>query len=110
VEHDLWDYFTRKQIIKDALPIFTVVTISASASEMNPAAVMTKEEGAQKFSIRSMHIQPKTSILDPTVLYTLSPAYSAYSAIDAISLSLASCRSSDKVFSVFLPVARIIFV
>jgi hypothetical protein len=84
-EHDLWDYFTRKQIIKDALPIFTVVTISASASEMNPAAVMTKEEGAQKFSIRSMHIQPKTSILDPTVLYTLSPAYSAYSAIDAIS-------------------------
>jgi len=52
---------------------------------MNPAAVMTKEEGAQKFSIRSMHIQPKTSILDPTVLYTLSPAYSAYSAIDAIS-------------------------
>jgi len=37
-EHDLWDYFTRKQIIKDALPILTVVTISASASEMNPAA------------------------------------------------------------------------
>jgi len=32
-----------------------------------------------------MHIQPKTSILDPTVLYTLSRAYSAYSAIDAIS-------------------------
>jgi alcohol dehydrogenase YqhD (iron-dependent ADH family) len=84
-EHDLWDYFTRKQAIKGALPILTVLTISASASEMNPAAVMTRDEGAQKFSIRSMHIQPKTSILDPTVLYTLSPAYSAYSAVDAIS-------------------------
>ncbi|MEA1970138.1 MAG: iron-containing alcohol dehydrogenase, partial [Thermodesulfobacteriota bacterium] len=29
-------------------------------------------------------IQPKTSILDPTALFTLSPAYSAYSAVDAI--------------------------
>ncbi len=84
-EHDIWDYFTRKQVIRSALPLLTVVTVSASASEMNPAAVMTRDEGAEKFSIRSMHIQPKTSILDPTVLYTLSPAYSAYSAVDAIS-------------------------
>ena len=84
-EHDIWDYFTRKQVIRSALPVLTVVTVSASASEMNPAAVMTRDEGAEKFSIRSMHIQPKVSVLDPTVLYTLPPAYSAYSAVDAIS-------------------------
>ena len=84
-EHDIWDYFTRKEVIRGALPLLTVVTVSASASEMNPAAVMTRDEGAEKFSIRSMHIQPKTSILDPTVLYTLPPSYSAYSAVDAIS-------------------------
>jgi hypothetical protein len=51
---------------------------------MNAAAVMTREEGQQKFSIRSPHIQPRVSILDPTALFTLSPAYSAYSAVDAI--------------------------
>ena len=84
-EHDIWDYFTRKEVIRGALPVLTVVTVSASASEMNPAAVMTRDEGAEKFSIRSTHIQPKTSILDPTVLYTLPPSYSAYSAVDAIS-------------------------
>ena len=84
-EHDIWDYFTRKEAIRGALPVLTVATVSASASEMNPAAVMTRDEGAEKFSIRSMHIQPKTSILDPTVLYTLPPSYSAYSAVDAIS-------------------------
>ncbi|MEA3470154.1 MAG: iron-containing alcohol dehydrogenase [Thermodesulfobacteriota bacterium] len=81
---DLWDYFTHKKVIKDALPVLTVVTLSASASEMNPAAVITKEDGAQKFSIRSPFIQPKTSILDPTTLFTLGPSYSAYSAVDAI--------------------------
>ncbi len=83
-DDDLWDFFTRKKTIKDALPLLTVVTLSASASEMNPAAVITNEEGARKFSIRSPFIQPKTSILDPTALFTLSPSYSAYSAVDAI--------------------------
>ena len=81
---DVWDYFTRTKTIQNALPVLTVVTISASASEMNQAAVITKEEGASKFSIRSPFIQPKTSILDPTALFTLAPAYSAYSAVDAI--------------------------
>ena len=83
-DDDVWGYFIREKTIQGALPILTVVTISASASEMNPAAVITKEDGARKFSIRSPFIQPKTSILDPTALFTLSPAYSAYSAVDAI--------------------------
>jgi len=83
-DDDVWDYFVRAKTIQDALPVLTVVTISASASEMNPAAVITKEEGARKFSIRSPFIQPRTSILDPAALFTLSPAYSAYSAVDAI--------------------------
>jgi alcohol dehydrogenase YqhD (iron-dependent ADH family) len=83
-DHDVWDLFTYKQPIRGALPVVTVLTLAASASEMNAAAVMTREEGLQKFSIRSPHIQPRVSILDPTVLYTLSPAYSAYSAVDAI--------------------------
>ncbi|MCK9230598.1 MAG: iron-containing alcohol dehydrogenase [Syntrophales bacterium] len=83
-EQDVWDYFTCKAVITAALPVLTVLTLSASASEMNPTAVITREEGAQKFSIRSPHIQPKTSILDPTVLYSLSSNQSAYGAVDAI--------------------------
>jgi hypothetical protein len=40
---DLWEYFTYKKKIRGALPVLTVVTVSASASEMNSAAVMTRE-------------------------------------------------------------------
>lgn len=83
-DDDIWDYFLRVKTIQDALPILTVVTISASASEMNQAAVITKEDEARKFSIRSPLIQPKTSILDPEALFSVSPSYSAYSAVDAI--------------------------
>ncbi len=84
VDHDVWDFFIFKKNIQAALPVVTVLTISASASEMNAAAVVTREEGHQKYSIRSLHIQPKVSILDPSVLFTLDRAYSAYSAVDAI--------------------------
>ncbi|MDD5167587.1 MAG: iron-containing alcohol dehydrogenase [Syntrophales bacterium] len=83
-EHDIWDFFTFSKVIKDALPILTVATVSASASEMNNGAVITKEEGNQKYSIMSPWIQPKVSILDPSVLFSLSAAYSAYSSVDVI--------------------------
>jgi len=83
-DHDVWDFFTFKKTIQSALPVLTVLTISASASEMNAAAVITREDGCQKYSIRSPHIQPKVSILDPSVLFTLDRAYSAFSAVDAI--------------------------
>lgn len=81
---DLWEFFTFKKKIRGAIPILTVVTVSASASEMNPTAVITKEEGAQKLTIISPFIQPRSSVLDPTVLYSLAPEYSAYSAVDII--------------------------
>jgi alcohol dehydrogenase YqhD (iron-dependent ADH family) len=87
-EHDVWEFFTREKTIQDALPIVTVLTLAASASEMNAAAVITREEEAQKYSARSPFLQPRTSILDPSVLFTLPPSYTAYSAVDAITHAL----------------------
>ncbi len=81
---DLWDFFTFKKKIRGALPVLTVLTVSASASEMNPTAVITKEEGAQKLTISSPFIQPRASVLDPTTLFSLTPECSAYSAVDII--------------------------
>ena len=83
-DHDVWDFFTFSKPVTSALPVLTVVTVSASASEMNAGSVVTKEDGCQKYSIVSPFIQPKVSILDPTVLFSLSPEYSAYSAVDVI--------------------------
>ncbi|MBN1363649.1 MAG: iron-containing alcohol dehydrogenase [Syntrophaceae bacterium] len=83
-DHDVWDFFTFSKPVTGALPVLTVVTVSASASEMNSGAVVTKEDSCQKYCIVSPFIQPKVSILDPTVLFSLSPEYSAYSAVDVI--------------------------
>ncbi|MCF8053912.1 MAG: iron-containing alcohol dehydrogenase [Deltaproteobacteria bacterium] len=81
---DVWDFFTYKATVERALPLFCVLTVSASASEMNGAAVITNEDGARKFSVRSPLLVPRVSILDPSTLFTLAPSYTAYSAVDVI--------------------------
>jgi len=100
-EHDIWDFFTYKKEVLRALPVLTVLTLSASASEMNQAAVMTREEGMHKFSIRSPHIRPRVSIMDPETLFSLPPVYTAYSAVDAVSHMLEAYFNNEEPESPF---------
>jgi alcohol dehydrogenase YqhD (iron-dependent ADH family) len=81
---DVWDFFEDKESIKEALPVLTVLTISATASEMNNVSVVTNEEKKQKFGFGDDHFYPRVSVLDPTVLYSIPANYSAYSGVDAI--------------------------
>lgn len=81
---DVWDFFTDKAKIQQALPVATVLTLAATGSEMNWGAVITNEETQQKFNIVSPHLYPKVSILDPTVTFSVPRNYSAYAAVDAI--------------------------
>jgi len=84
VEHDVWKFFTSKKSIKNALPLTCVLTLAASGSEMNSGMVVTNEDTKQKFGFANKHLYPKVSILDPTATFSVSPAYTAYGAVDAI--------------------------
>ena len=84
VDHDVWKFFTGKKGIQQCLPVNTVLTIPASASEMNGGMVITDEERGFKLGVGNKKLCPKVSILDPTVTYTVPKTYTAYGAIDAI--------------------------
>ena len=81
---DVWEYFHRDKEITDALPVFTILTLAATGSEMNGYAVITNEETQEKLSIGSELIYPKVSILNPELTFTVSKEYQAYAAVDAI--------------------------
>lgn len=83
-EGDVWDFFINKAQISEALPVFTVVTLSATASEMNGNAVIINDDTKQKYSIASVLINPKISIINPELMSTVSKEYLAYSAVDVI--------------------------
>jgi alcohol dehydrogenase len=70
---DFWDFYQGKAITK-ALPVGTILTISAAGSEGSPDSVITNENGMYKRGASGEGIRPAFSILNPALTQTL-PTY-----------------------------------
>lgn len=81
---DIWQAFEYKTKIDKALPIFTILTLSATASEMNSNAVVTNEQENKKWGIGSPFLFPKVSIVDPCVQISLPWQQTINGALDAV--------------------------
>jgi hypothetical protein len=81
---DVWDFFCGKAEVREALPLFTALTLPATGSEMNCGCVVTNEETAQKFSTQGPALFPRVSVLDPETTMTLPRAQVANGAVDSI--------------------------
>lgn len=68
---DPWDILKRHMPVEKALPFGTVLTLSATGSEMNGGAVITRESTKTKLAFGSDHTYPKFSVLDPSVTFSL---------------------------------------
>jgi alcohol dehydrogenase YqhD (iron-dependent ADH family) len=90
-KNDVWEFYNRSgTTITAALPLFTVLTMSATGTEMNGGTVITNEETKQKLGIGSPLLHPKTSILDPKTLVSVPKDQTAYGAVDAVTHLLES--------------------
>ncbi|OPY89120.1 MAG: Alcohol dehydrogenase YqhD [Syntrophus sp. PtaU1.Bin208] len=69
------------EIVGEAVPFGTVLTLPATGSEMNSGAVISYEHG--KFVVVSQLAFPRFSILDPTLTFTLPRSQVANGVIDA---------------------------
>lgn len=70
---DFWDFYEGK-IVDEALPIGTVITISAAGSEGSPDSVITKEDGMFKRGATGEGLRPKFTVMNPALTQTL-PAF-----------------------------------
>jgi len=82
---DVWDFFERRAEPLSALPIFTILTLAATGSEMNEGTVITNEEEQKKYAFSSPLIFPKASALNPAITISVSKKQSATAAADAVS-------------------------
>jgi alcohol dehydrogenase YqhD (iron-dependent ADH family) len=90
-QNDVWEFYNRSGTkIINALPLLTVLTMSATGTEMNGNTVITNEETKQKLGMNSPFLYPKTSILDPATLVSVPPDQTAYGAVDAVTHLLES--------------------
>lgn len=69
---DAWDLVIDHSKIKAATPIVSVLTLSATGSEMDCGGVITNFDTNEKRAISSKILRPKASILDPEYTYTVS--------------------------------------
>lgn len=79
---EVWDFYSGKSTVTEALPIGAILTIPATGSEASNSSVITNEEGWYKKGINSDLIRPAFSILNPELTYTLPPYQTACGVAD----------------------------
>ena len=85
VDFDPWDFFSKWAPIEKALPVLTVLTLSATGSEMDCGGVVSNPETQDKIGRMDPKLLPKVSFLDPTATYTVNPYQTACGAADMMS-------------------------
>lgn len=73
----------QKLPVDSALPLGTILTLPATASEMNATSVITFKEKQAKVSFNNPNVYPQFSILDPELTYTLPERQLANGVSDA---------------------------
>ena len=86
---DLWDYVTggtgKAMPLKNkGLPIVTVPTSSGTGSEINCWGVISNLETHEKIGFGAECLTPALSIVDPALMKTVPPKYTAYQGFDAL--------------------------
>ena len=82
---DAWDLVIDPAKIQGALPIFSVLTLSATGSEMDKFAVISDMTKNEKWGTASEFMKPAMSILDPTYTYSVPARQTAAGTADMMS-------------------------
>ena len=77
---DVWDFFSKKNSPKGALPLGCVLTLAATGSEMSDSCVITNDEEQLKRGLSSDYVRCRFAVLNPELTYTL-PAYQTASGV-----------------------------
>ncbi|HEY8421274.1 MAG TPA: iron-containing alcohol dehydrogenase [Thermoclostridium sp.] len=79
---DPWLFSSKKKVPERALPVGTILTLSATGSETSSSAVITNEELKLKRGFNSDFNRPLFSILNPELTFTVSPYQTACGIVD----------------------------
>lgn len=86
---DLWDYVQGgtgkgQPLVNPGLPIVTIATTAGTGSEINCWGVISNQETNEKIGFGYPSLVPVLSIVDPELMKTVPPKYTAYQGFDAL--------------------------
>ena len=85
---EYWDYVEGgsgkgKEVKKGALPIVAIPTTAGTGTETDPWTVITKTETNEKIGFGGDYTLPFLSIVDPELMLSIPPDFTAYQGMDA---------------------------
>lgn len=95
---DAWDLVTGKAAITNALPLAVVLTIAATGSEMDCAAVISNEETEEKLLMGHPFLLPRVSVLNPENTFSVPAYQTAAGSADMMSHILESYFDQEEAF------------
>ena len=86
---DLWDYISLgsgkgQPITNRPLPIIAITTTAGTGSETDPCGVITKEDTNEKSFIMHPALFPVLAIVDPELMLSVPPQFTAFQGFDAL--------------------------
>ena len=86
---DLWDYVQGgtgkgKPLVNKGLPIVTIATTAGTGSEINAFGVISNAETKEKIGFGDPSLVPVLAIVDPELMKTVPPKYTAFQGFDAL--------------------------
>lgn len=86
---DVWDYITNgtgkgMPIEKTPLPIIAITTTAGTGSETDMGGVITNQETKEKTPIKGPQLFPQLAIIDPELMASVPPRFTAYQGFDAL--------------------------
>ncbi|MDR1337207.1 MAG: iron-containing alcohol dehydrogenase [Tannerella sp.] len=84
-----WDYIAAgtgkcRPVPNKALPIVAVTTTAGTGTEADPWTVITREETHEKIGFGNADTFPALSIVDPELMLSVPPLFTAYQGFDAL--------------------------
>lgn len=88
-EGDLWDYVSGgsgggKALRHPGLPIVTIALTSGTGSEINCSGVISNPATQEKIGFGDPMLNPVLAVIDPELMRTVPPKYTAYQGFDAL--------------------------
>lgn len=84
---DIWDYMSggtggKKSFVNNPLPLVAITTTAGTGSEVDASCVISNAETNEKMGIRTGF--PVLAVVDPELMLTVPPHYTAYQGFDAL--------------------------
>ena len=78
-------------LTKRSAPLIAIPTTAGTGAEVTRNAVLMVEDERVKVSLRSPLMLPAVALIDPTLTYTLPPAVTASTGLDALTQCIERC-------------------